>query len=70
MDCKYYIGKKIAVIRKQQGITQEQLSKMTGLSQANICRIENGKYNFSIDTIKKIANALNIEFEIKYKAAN
>jgi DNA-binding XRE family transcriptional regulator len=36
-------GAKLAGIRKQLGMTQAQLAKATGLSQARISQIENGE---------------------------
>ena len=59
------IGGMIAEIRKEKGLTQEQLSKMTGLDRANIAKIENGRYNTGIDIISKIADALEVEIKIE-----
>ncbi|MCI7605693.1 MAG: helix-turn-helix transcriptional regulator [Spirochaetales bacterium] len=44
--------------RKKQKITQKELSKKTGLSQANISNIENGITCPTVDSLLKIAAAL------------
>ena len=58
------IGQRIATIRKENGLTQEQLSQMTGLDRANIGKIENGRYNVSIDILGKICEALGCRIDI------
>lgn len=52
------IGEKIAKVRKSKGITQEKLSKSTGILRANIARIESGRHNPSLETLHRIAKAL------------
>lgn len=39
------IGKTIKIIRKQQGLTQQQLGEILTVSQAYISRVEHGKEN-------------------------
>lgn len=58
------IGQSIATIRKEKGLTQEQLSQMTGLDRANIGKVENGRYNVSIDILGKICEALGCRIDI------
>lgn len=58
------IGQRIAAIRKEKSLTQEQLSQMTGLDRANIGKIENGRYNVSIDILGKICEALGCRIDI------
>lgn len=48
----------IISLRNEMNITQEQLAEKSGVSQANISKIENGKYMPSIKVIKRIADAL------------
>ena len=51
----------LASIREARGLTQEDLSDLTGFSQSYISKIEAGKANPSLDTILKIAKALKAE---------
>lgn len=65
MNHREQIGQRIAQLRKDKGLTQEQLSAMTGLDRANIAKIENGRYNTGIDIIGKICDALGVEIKIE-----
>ncbi len=67
-DLNDYVEKEIAEliikIRLEKGITQKELSKLTGIQQANISKIENGEGNPSIKILKRIANGLNKKLKI------
>ena len=63
MNDRERIGKRIAEIRKQKGISQAQLSELTGITPGNIARIELGKYSTGIDILSKIAKALNYRID-------
>ncbi|WP_277099120.1 helix-turn-helix domain-containing protein [Coprobacter secundus] len=52
------IGKRIAEIRKEHGLSQAKLAELTGIAPGNIARIELGKYSTGIDILSKIAGAL------------
>jgi transcriptional regulator with XRE-family HTH domain len=52
------MGKRIADLRKSEGLTQEQLSLKAGLQRSHVSRIEAGKYDVTAFTIELIANAL------------
>lgn len=58
------IGEQIAAIRQKKGITQIQLAEMVGYCQANISKIERGRYNASIDIIQKVCDALGARIEV------
>ena len=60
------IGYKILQLRKQKRISQLELAKKLKTQQSNIARIETGKENLSVNTLEKIANALNCQFEIPF----
>lgn len=52
------IGKNIKRIRKEKGLTQKKLGELCGINEANIRKYELGKANPKIETIEKIAKAL------------
>ncbi len=54
-------GENIKRIRKEKGLTQKKLGELCGISESNIRKYENGKQNPKIETIEKIANALNVQ---------
>lgn len=51
---------KIQEFRKQQGLTQAELAKRSGLSEISIRKYENGDRTPKIETIRKIAAALHV----------
>lgn len=50
--------------RKKAGMTQIELAAATDITQAQISRIERGEYEPRIDTLSRIATALNTQFVI------
>lgn len=54
------IGRKIAQERIQQKLTQEDLAGMAEIDRTMLSYIENGRNNFSINMLLKIASALKI----------
>lgn len=52
------IGHRIADLRKQKGMTQQDLAGLTGNQRNHISRIESGKYSVGFDTLQAIAEAL------------
>ena len=59
-------GKRIADIRRGQGLSQKDFAKKLGVSQQLVSRIEKGRENISLATLNNVARALdrkaNIEF--------
>jgi transcriptional regulator with XRE-family HTH domain len=60
MNEEEIFGKIIQEERKAKKISQEKLSKLTGLDRTFISLIENGKRNPTLATILKISAALEI----------
>ena len=52
------IGKLLSHKREEEGITIEQLAIKTGLSETNLKRIGEGRYNIGVDMLMNIINAL------------
>lgn len=55
------IGAEIREARESQGMSVRQLADKCGIGKNNILRIEQGKYNYNIDTLTKIADALGLK---------
>ena len=49
---------KLTQARLEKGLSQAQLAKLVGTQRSNICRIENGGQNLSLDLLIKITDAL------------
>ncbi len=60
MNIKKLLGKRIKEIRKNKGLTQDELAEKIGIESTSISNIENGKYYPTADNLEKIMNALNI----------
>ena len=60
MDMRKLVGGNTARIRKEKGLTQEQLADRSGLSQQYISGLERGQRNPTILTIYEIAVALDV----------
>ena len=54
--------------RKEQNITQKELSLRTGITQADISRIENGNRNPSLNMLKKLAKGLGMTLRVEFVA--
>ena len=57
-------------LRVEKGMTQKDLSELTGISVPNISRIESGKQNLSYQTMHKLVNALGGKILITAQADN
>lgn len=51
--------------RVEQNITQKELSARTGITQADISRIENGTRNPSLSMVKKLAEGLGMQLKLE-----
>lgn len=54
------IGKKIKTLRKNRGLTQEQLAFEAGISLRYLQKIENNESNAKVDSLRKVANVLEV----------
>lgn len=52
------IGAAIAALRTKNKMTVRDLADKTGINHSNLCKIEGGKLSPTIDTLCKIADAL------------
>ena len=51
---------RLARLRKVKGVSQERLSKLSGVSRVTIARIETGKNSPNLKTLELLANALKV----------
>jgi transcriptional regulator with XRE-family HTH domain len=52
------VGESVRILRELQELSQTQLSELTGISQATISAIENGRVNLGVERAKVFARAL------------
>ena len=52
------VGGSVRIVRELQELSQNQLSELTGIPQATISAIENGRVNLGVERAKVLARAL------------
>lgn len=52
--------------REERALTQKQLAEVTGITQADISRLENGTGNPSLKTLKRLANGLGMTLKVEF----
>lgn len=64
MNNRVDIGIQLAKIRSIRGMSTRELAEKCGVHYSNICKIEKGAYNVSIDILYKICTALEADIKI------
>jgi DNA-binding XRE family transcriptional regulator len=59
-DATCELGEILTIRRAELHLSQARLAELTGISQADISRIERGKGNPTLNTIRKILDALQL----------
>ena len=57
-EISIFIGKTIAMIREDCGLTQAKVSELAGTTQSVVARIEKGRHNLTLGKLEKIAKAM------------
>ena len=61
------IGEVISVLRKQKGMTQDDLGKLTELNRVTIAKIENSQRAVSLEEAIHIAKGLSVDVDALYR---
>ena len=59
-DIKCLVGKRVRALRKEKGLTQEELGWRAELHYTYIGAVERGEKNCSLETLDKISKALSV----------
>ncbi|MCD6585880.1 MAG: helix-turn-helix transcriptional regulator [Desulfobacteraceae bacterium] len=54
----------LAGARGKEGLTQKQLSELTGIPQRHISEMENGKRSIGKETARRLGKALNVGYKV------
>ncbi len=57
---KAHVGLRIAELREKKGFTQSDVAEAIGTTVPNLQRVEYGVQNVTIETMVKIANAIDV----------
>lgn len=60
MDMRKLVGRNAARLRKEAGLTQEQLAERSGFSQQYLSKLESGRRNPTVVTLYELATALGV----------
>jgi transcriptional regulator with XRE-family HTH domain len=60
MDMRKLVGTNFARIRREKGLTQEQIEERSGLSQQYLSGLERGLRNPTVVTVYELAQALGV----------
>ena len=64
LNMRQEIGIQIRRERKRQGLSGKELAERAGFVESTINKIENGKWNVSIDILEKVCDALGVTLQI------
>lgn len=60
MDMRKLVGRNFARLRREKGLTQEEVSALSGLSQQYLSGLERGQRNPTVITLYELAQALGV----------
>lgn len=68
IDCinRLRLGREIKKVRESRRLSLRELAKLSGVSHQNILKLENGRYNPSLDILNKILDPLGLEVGLRY----
>ena len=61
------LAENLIMARDRVGMTQKQLSEVTGIYQADISKIERGLSNPSLNTLKRLAEGMGLKLKIEFE---
>jgi len=64
-DYRVKIGDALRNIREKKGYSQDELAEIMNINRSTISKIENGKFNLSLDYLSKFSWFLDFEFQLK-----
>jgi transcriptional regulator with XRE-family HTH domain len=62
MDMRRLVGENFARLRRERGLTQEQVAERSGFGQQYISGLERGKRNPTIVSVFELAQALGVDY--------
>lgn len=69
MNIREQIGLQLLEVRKKKQMTQQQVADMAGITRNNLSKIENGKYNVSVDILSRVCEVVGVRLTITEEAA-
>ena len=66
LDDEYSFAIALIEARNKRKLSQKQLAEKTGMTQADISKIESGNRNLSIRTLQRLADGLDMDLKIQF----
>jgi len=66
-DISQIIGERIRMYRTRKHLSQDALGEMAGLHGAYIGQLERGEKNATLESVEKVARALDLPFEVLFE---
>lgn len=60
MDMRKLVGRNVARLRREKGLTQEEVAERSGFSQQYLSGLERGRRNPTVVTLYELAQALGV----------
>ncbi|MBR5790068.1 MAG: helix-turn-helix transcriptional regulator [Lachnospiraceae bacterium] len=67
LEPEYQLIRALINARDEKNISQRQLSEITGITQADISKMESGEANPTLNTLKRVAQGLGMRLELSFK---
>ena len=67
LEPEFSVMQAMIVARKSAGLTQKQLSEKTGITQADISKLESGNANPSLRTLQRLASGMGMKVKIEFQ---
>lgn len=64
LRARYRLARELMEMRRQQDLTQARLAELSGIGQAEICKIEGGGANPTVATVTALTIALGAELHV------
>lgn len=66
LEPEFQIVKAMLQGRQEKNLTQKELAELTGITQADISRLENGNANPSLNTLERLATGLGMKLKLEF----
>ena len=67
LELEFSVMQAMIDARKSTGLTQKQLSEKTGITQADISKLESGHANPSLRTLQRLASGMGMKVKIEFQ---
>jgi len=67
-DIAKIIGDRLRAYRTRTGLSQEEVAEKAGVHPTYVGQLERGEKNATLESVEKVARALNLPFEVLFEA--